>query len=682
MRRALTAVLLLLTATALADEKRFSLEDVLSAPFIDQLCSTKGRIAWVANDRGARNVWTAESPKFEPRQLTKFAGDEGIDLGQLTISRDGKWVAFTRGGDLEFGAENPNPASLAVTPEQDVFTVSLADGAVHRIGEGRSPVIAPGGNRVAFIAKKQLMVAPLDGSAKAEALITATGARTSLAWSPDGTKIAFTAQRKEHAFIGVIDIATKTIRYLDPSVDLDVSPAWINATNLVFLRIAAMSDLVSSSPMRTAQPWSIRIADATTGRGRELWHADEGRGSAFRGTESDPALWLAGDRIVFPWEKDGWTHLYSLPMDGGAPRLLTPGDFEVQHVASDGDSILYSSNEGDIDRRHVWRVPADGSAKPAAVTSGKTIEWSPVRVDAKTVAFIRSDARHPSRVFVNERAITPLPATFPANALVEPQQVIFPSSDGLPIHGQLFLPHDSVARHPAAVFFHGGSQRQMLLGWHYMDYYANAYGMNQYLASRGYVVLSVNYRSGIGYGLDFREALHYGAAGVSEVNDVTGAALYLRTRGDVDPKRIVAWGGSYGGFLTAFALAKASDLYAAGVDLHGVHDWNQEIKVWVPSYDPANNQALAQLAKASSPITYVDTWRAPVLLIQGDDDRNVPFTETIHLAEALRKRHVHVETLVFPDEIHDFLMHRSWLAAYHAADDFFARMLTNPASSQ
>jgi dipeptidyl aminopeptidase/acylaminoacyl peptidase len=171
--------------------------------------------------------------------------------------------------------------------------------------------------------------------------------------------------------------------------------------------------------------------------------------------------------------------------------------------------------------------------------------------------------------------------------------------------------------------------------------------------------------------MEFREALNYGTRGASEQSDVTGAALYLRTRADVDPKRIGAWGGSYGGYLTAFALAKSSDLYAAGVDIHGVHDWNSEIKVWAPAYDPAKNEAMARLAWQSSPLAYVDTWRSPVLLIQGDDDRNVAFTETIHLAEALRKRCVPVDVMVLPDEVHDFLLHRSWVAVYDAAANFF-----------
>ena len=175
--------------------------------------------------------------------------------------------------------------------------------------------------------------------------------------------------------------------------------------------------------------------------------------------------------------------------------------------------------------------------------------------------------------------------------------------------------------------------------------------------------------------MEFREALHYGAQGASEFQDVMAAGLYLRNRADVDPQRIGLWGGSYGGFLTAMGLAKASDLFAAGVDLHGVHDWNIEIQNWVPSYDPEKQQNAGKLARESSPVSYVDDWRSPVLLIQGDDDRNVQFSQTVQLAAALRARHVDVEQLVFPDDIHDFLLHAHWMQAYTAAADFLQRKL-------
>jgi len=270
-----------------------------------------------------------------------------------------------------------------------------------------------------------------------------------------------------------------------------------------------------------------------------------------------------------------------------------------------------------------------------------------------------------------------IPSDFPERALVVPEPVVFPAADGMKIHGQLFLPAGSKPgeRRHAMIFFHGGSRRQMLLGWHYGYYYRNAYAFNQYLASRGYAVLSVNYRSGIGYGMEFREALDYGAVGASEFNDVLGAGLFLKARPDVEPDRIGLWGGSYGGYLTALGLARASDLFAAGVDFHGVHDWNDVITNFEPAYDPAKRQELARLAFDSSPMASIRTWRSPVLLIHGDDDRNVPFGQSVDLVQALRQKGVEFEELIFPDEIHDFLVHAHWLKAYRAAADFLDRHL-------
>jgi dipeptidyl aminopeptidase/acylaminoacyl peptidase len=277
-----------------------------------------------------------------------------------------------------------------------------------------------------------------------------------------------------------------------------------------------------------------------------------------------------------------------------------------------------------------------------------------------------------------------IPKDFPAQEMVAPQPVIVSAADGLRIHAQLFLPandHDG-ARHPAIVFVHGGSQRQMLLGWHYMGYYSNAYALDQYLVSRGYIVLSINYRSGIGYGLNFREALNYGPTGASEFNDVEGAGLFLRNRSDVDANRIGIWGGSWGGYLTALALARASDLFAAGVDISGVHNWNFEIPDWVPSYNPQRQPEAERLAFESSPLDYVKTWRSPVLVIQGDDDREVPFKEMVHLVEALREQGVPFQQIVFPDEGHVFHLHSTWLRAYQAASDFFDHYLGREATGR
>jgi dipeptidyl aminopeptidase/acylaminoacyl peptidase len=320
-----------------------------------------------------------------------------------------------------------------------------------------------------------------------------------------------------------------------------------------------------------------------------------------------------------------------------------------------------------------------------ALTRGNGAEWMPEPIDANTVAIIRSDGRQPAHPALirlgpgggDVKALAS-PSGFPAQQLVEPQRVTFTATDGMEISGQLFVPRDLKPgeKRPAVLFFHGGSRRHMLLAWHYLSYYHNTYAMNQYLASRGYLVLSVNYRSGTGYGLEFREALNYGATGASEFQDVLGAALYMKNRTDVDPDRIGIYGGSYGGYLTAHALARASNLFAAGVDIHGVHDWNVGIRTFRPNYDPGSE--IEHRNFLSSPLNFVDGWKSPVLLIHGDDDRNVSFAETVTLAEALRKRGVTFESLVLPDEIHGFLRHDSWLRVFEAASGFFDRYLKGP----
>jgi len=699
---ALSAVLSLAFLAAAPAEGLFSLEQVMSSPFPSDLVAAPagGAVAWLQNAQGVRNIWIAVPAKsgetgavdgYVAHQATSYKEDDGIDIGELRWSPDAKFLIYTRGADLENDGTDPNPSSSSAGPSHAIWVVPASGTAEPtKVAEGTGGEISPRGNVVAYLKEGQVWTAMLDGSQKPEQLIHMKGKAQSLRWSPDGARLAFVSSRTDHSFIVVYNFSEKLVRYLDPSVDRDLAPVWSpDGKRIAFLRIPANTLAFAFGPRREGQPWSIRVADAATGRGTEVWRAKNGRGSVFRGVVAeDQLLWSAKDQIVFPWESDGWTHLYSVSTGGGEAKLLTAGEFEVEHVAAvpGGREIVYSSNQDDIDRRHLWRVRVD-DGNPSPVTKGTGIEWSPVVAsDGETIVLLHSDARWPARAAVLARngemrdlVSQTMPADFPAAELVEPRQVIFSASDGLAIHGQLFLPRGVKPgeRRPAIVFFHGGSRRQMLLGWHYMGYYHNAYAMNQYLASRGYIVFSVNYRSGIGYGMEFREALNYGATGASEFNDVTGAGLYLRSRPDVDGKRIGLWGGSYGGYLTALGLARASDLFAAGVDLHGVHNWNIEIHHFVPAYDPEANPDAARLALESSPIAAIKTWRSPVLLVQGDDDRNVPFHENVLMAEALRKQGVEVEELVFPDEIHDFLRHESWLRAYHAGADFFDRHLSH-----
>jgi dipeptidyl aminopeptidase/acylaminoacyl peptidase len=323
-------------------------------------------------------------------------------------------------------------------------------------------------------------------------------------------------------------------------------------------------------------------------------------------------------------------------------------------------------------------VPTAGGSA-TQITTGNEIEMYPVLLaSGKQVATLTSSATRPLSVGIvtssggTPRIVYPTFGTdFPLTAEVAPQAVILKAADGLEFHNQLFLPKDLKPgeRRPAMIFVHGGPIRQMLLGYHYMDFYHTAYAVNEWLASQGYVVMSVNYRSGIGYGKAFRTAPKSGEFGNAEYGDVLAAGKYLQSRPDVDPSRLGIWGLSYGGVLTSQALARNSDMFAAGVDMAGVHLWGST------SLDTAD------VAYKSSAISAIDGWKSPVLIWHGDDDRNVPFSQTIGLVDLLRQRNVYFELIVNPDDTHETFIHKRWLYTFGRMQSFLQRFLWDKGKS-
>ena len=655
-----------------------TLKQMLGYSFPSELTAseTTPQIAWAQNTEGVRNIFYAEGPDYLPVQLTNFTSDDGQALEDLTFDSAENTLWFVRGGSPNRQGEYPNPISMPDPPKQMIHKVSLGYPGDTALVEGHHPL--PLGNRVLFLRKGQPWIMDKNGE-NAKALFKVRGSVSSLTPSPDQSKLAFVNSRGDHGFIGVYDFSSGDFVFLNPGVDADSNPVWSpGGDQLAFLRIP-YEEPELFVPRREGLPFAIVVAEISSGETRTVFTADNGAGSVFQGISADNQLfWTSRNTLIFPWEKDGWTHLYELPASGGKPKLISPGPGEVQYVSQgpDRSTLVFNSNQEDRNRPHL--ASYDGELQ--ILTRGESLEWSPVIGRDGSVFCLGSTATEPANVKkLSADGLTAITRdiNYPSGSLVVPGPVDLIASDGHPSFGQLFVPPGLKPgqKAPAVIFFHGGSRRQMLLGFHHRDYYHYAYAMNQYLAQNGYIVLSLNYRSGIGYGMEFREALDYGAGGASEYHDVVAAADFLQNHPQVDASRIGLWGGSYGGYLTALGLARNSDRFRAGVDIHGVYDWNNVIQGFLPSYNRLAKPEFAKKAYEASPIAVMDGWKSPVLLIHGDDDRNVPFNETVLKAGKLRELGVEFEQLVFPDEVHGFLLHENWYRAYQATRDFFDRKL-------
>ena len=665
----------------------------LSYPFLTDLTAAErgDRIAWVSVVKGVRTVWTAAAPDYRPRRVSSTGQDDGQELTGLALSPDGQAMTWVRGGDHDanWGAEGglqPDPGSATDQPHTEIW-YARANGEAIKLAEGDAPALS-GSGRLAFVKDGAVWTVGTTAKAQPERLFFDRGKASDLVWSPDGRRLAFVSNRGDHDFIGIFSGKDRPILWLAPSTGHDGSPVWSpDGTRIAFARRPGDGGAPEPMLAERPQPWSIWIADTGTGEGRALWRSPATMEASYPAVPGGLFLsWAAGDRLVFRAEMDGWPHLYALSASGGAPVLLTPGAFMVDRptLSADRRSVLFDANAGlaagDGDRRHLYCVAIDRPVA-VAITKGEGLETGAVPAGTG-IAFVSATAARPAALHWatadggNDRAID-TPTAYPVSGMIQPRAVTWEAPDGLTVHGQLFAAPGGGQR-PAVVFVHGGPPRQMLLGWSYMDYYSNAYAVNQYLAQHGFTVLSINYRLGIGYGRAYQHPAHGGPAGSSEYQDVLSGARFLARQPGVDGKRIGIWGGSYGGLLTALALARDSDVFKAGVDFHGVHDWSRVLgeNAHPPiRYEKGDWDRALKVAFESSPVASVAGWRSPVLFIHGDDDRNVRFNQTIDLERRLDERGQPYRELIIPNEIHGFLRWNAWLKADAATVRFLTDTL-------
>ncbi len=707
------------------------------------------RVAWIAYDRGLRNVFTAAAPDFKAVRLTNFLEDNGVDLTTISLSADGSTAVFVRGGAANRQGWIADPGHDPDGGDRAIWAVRTTGGSsAIRVAEGQAPTVSPDGKWVLYVKDNQIYRARTSKEAPPTRMDTGGipfiklwGSNSQPHWSPDGSKIAFVSARENHSFIGLYDVKTRKVTYISPSVDCDGSPTWSgDGKQIAFIRrpgtpfglqaqqgnggignpggpasaatagrggatlgcagfggrgggggaaaggrggrggdagaAPARAPGLFSSAFKGGYTLSMYTYDIASGAMREFWHSDAND----RVFSAINAIRWAGESVIFQATipNDEWERYYAINIAGtnSAPVQLTTTNGMIEDAVSvalspDGKTLYYCTNANDIERRHIWAVSTSGGT-PRQVSTGDGVERDPTPLaSGKKLAVLYFNAAQPASVaLVSTEGSAPkviyptLSKDFPAAAHVTPQIIITHAADGLEIHNQLFLPKDLKPgeKRPAMVFVHGGPAREMLPAYHYMQFYHWAYAFNQWLADQGYIVMSINYRSGVGYGRSFRTAPGTEQRGNSEYQDVVAGGKYLQSRPDVDAARLGIWGLSYGGLLTSQALARNSDMFVAGIDLAGVHLYGQSLADTALSYK-------------SSAISAIDTWKSPVFLLQGDDDRNVDFSQMIGLVQLLRAHNVYYELTVIPDDQHESMIHANWVTTFDKMSDFLRRFV-------
>jgi len=395
-------------------------------------------------------------------------------------------------------------------------------------------------------------------------------------------------------------------------------------------------------------------------------------------------------RIWYVSEADGFAHLYTVAADGTGRQQLTRGKWEVRDVALSPDERWFYLQTSQVSpfEQQLYRMPTSGGAMERITTkSGR--HWGVVSPDGKLVADVYSYVNRPPDLFLmrnqpgaemSQLTVSPS-AEWLSFPWIVPEIVMIPASDGVKVPAHIYRPSDMHAQpNGAAVIFVHGAGYLHNVG-NFWSEYPREYMFNQFLASKGYTVLDLDYRGSDGYGRDWRTAI-YRHMGGRDLQDQVDASKYLAQTIGVDPKRIGIYGGSYGGFITLMALFTESPHFGAGAALRSVTDWAHYNQFYTSEIlNLPQNDTLAY--RQSSPIYFAEGLQDPLLMAHGMADTNVHFQDIVRLTQRLIELgKTRWELAVYPVENHAFERPSSWADEYRRIFELFERYLPARNSSR
>ena len=606
--------------------------------------------------------------RYRRLSVEELAGVPYVDYiwGGIDLSPDGSEVAFSwnRSGTFE------------------IFSAPLDGERIFQLTEANErsvwPRWSPDAKQLAFLRDRggderfDIWLVDRDGEHERNLTNEPGVTHRDIAWSPDGTKLAYTANATGKSFaVHLIDVTTGAKRALTDGVRDDLQPRWSpDGTLLVFWS--------RREEIRTNA--DLYVVAASGGDATRL----ETRGGV-DGESIDPRWSPDGTRISFTTDTRGRQEVavatYAEREMGRIERMTDSIHDEYGAVwRPDGRGLAYLHNEdAAVSLRRVFAV---SHADHAVSDIPGMHAWPDIGPDSDATAFLFSSPSRPWDVFVTReraieaRAITrSLPATIDPETLVEPSHLRYPGANGEDVPALLFLPYAEALRGetipPAIINIHGGPTSQHHREWNVAT---------QVFVNAGFVVLEPNPRGSTGYGKKWREGNRRDWGG-KDLEDVARGAAWLGDQKLADPARIGVYGVSYGGYLTLMSLALRGDRFAAGVSVVGVVSWKTMVETTrgdLREYllrelgDPAKD---ADLYRERSPLTHASKIRSPLLVLQGENDPRVPRSEAEQVVKALRDSGKPHEYHVYPGEGHGFRTTENRIDALRRALDWFDRHL-------
>jgi dipeptidyl aminopeptidase/acylaminoacyl peptidase len=414
--------------------------------------------------------------------------------------------------------------------------------------------------------------------------------------------------------------------------------------------------------------WLLAL-DPATGKTRVL--ASDHDSAWVGGPGSNTLGWMKNDReVFFQSERTGYSHLYVVGFDGGEPRALTSGNWEVinARLSQDKSRFYLTASKDSPYEQHLYEMTAGGGAL-TRLTAAPGKHVATVSPDDRWIADISSYTNRPPELYVQEnrprsvakRLTTSPDPEFTQYPWLDTPIVTFTARDGVKVPAHLFKPEHFRLGGPAVIFIHGAGYLQNVdRKW---STYYREYMFHHILMERGYIVLDVDYRGSAGYGRDWRTAI-YEHMGGKDLDDIVDAARYLASQHGVDPKRIGLYGGSYGGFLTLMGMFTQPEVFRAGAALRPVTDWAYYNHGYTSAIlnVPQND---AEAYRRSSPVYFAGGLKGALLICHGMVDTNVEFQDTVRLVQKLIElRKENWQVAVYPVENHSFVQPSSWADEY------------------